>query len=114
MLIAEGLGMDMQDKFTGCLLGLACGDYLGATVEFRTKANLSKVFPEGRVKPLAIDFHGHANITGFYTDDTCQMICLAESLLEYGFDPVDQFRRYKKWFYEGYATPFDDKSYGIG
>src|SRR5690606_27627979 len=101
------------DKFKGCLLGLACGDYLGATVEYRSKENVRKVFAQG-VTPLAVDFHGYGNITGFYTDDTSQMICLAESLLEKGFNPQDQLRRYKKWLYEGYATPFGVKSYGVG
>jgi ADP-ribosyl-[dinitrogen reductase] hydrolase len=42
------------------------------------------------------------------------MICLAESLIEKGFDPKDQFNKYKLWLLSGYATPDSNKAYGIG
>jgi ADP-ribosyl-[dinitrogen reductase] hydrolase len=59
--------------------------------------------------------HGGINFpAGFYSDDTAMTICLAESLVERGFDLDDQFDRYQKWYLTGYATPFDDRSYGIG
>ncbi len=53
-------------------------------------------------------------VIGFYTDDTSQAICLAESLIENNFDTKDQFTKYKKWLVDGYATPFEDRSYGAG
>jgi hypothetical protein len=30
--------MDLLDRYTGCLLGLACGDAVGTTVEFENAA----------------------------------------------------------------------------
>src|SRR4051812_14344443 len=40
---------------------------------------------------------------GAWTDDTSMALCLAESLIERGgFDPVDQLRRYVRWYREGH------------
>ena len=42
---------------------------------------------------------------GQWTDDTSLALCLAESLLACGgFDPVDQMRRYVRWWREGYLS----------
>src|SRR4051794_26307843 len=40
---------------------------------------------------------------GAWTDDTSMALCLAESLVACrGFDPVDQLRRYVRWYREGH------------
>jgi len=40
---------------------------------------------------------------GQWTDDTSMALCLAESLIETrGFDPMDQLRRYVRWFRQGH------------
>jgi len=101
------------DKSKGCLIGLACGDYLGMPYEFAMPGKVKKHFSINKLKPITIQFIDK-QVTGFYTDDTSMAICLAESLLEKGFDQKDQYQKYKKWFYEGYSTPFGDKSYGVG
>ena len=42
---------------------------------------------------------------GQWTDDTSMALCLAESLLECGgFDPVDQLKRYVRWYREGHHS----------
>jgi ADP-ribosylglycohydrolase len=42
---------------------------------------------------------------GQWTDDTSMALCLAESLLECGgLDPVDQLRRYVRWYREGHHS----------
>ncbi len=82
--------MQQQDRFRGCLLGLAVGDAIGTTVEFR---------PRGSFTPLTDmvgggPFHLRA---GQWTDDTSMALCLATSLVECnGFDAHDQMRRYCK------------------
>lgn len=39
---------------------------------------------------------------GAWTDDTSMALCLAESLIESGgFDPVDQLKRYVRWYRKG-------------
>ena len=42
---------------------------------------------------------------GAWTDDTSMALCLAESLLDRrGHDPVDQLRRYVRWFRHGHLS----------
>lgn len=84
------------DRFRGALLGLAAGDALGTTVEFK---------PRGSFTPLT-DMIGGGPFglkAGEWTDDTSMALCLAESLLECGrLDPNDQMDRYVRWWKEGY------------
>lgn len=86
------------DRYQGCMQGLAAGDALGTTAEFKAP---------GTFVPLTdITGGGVFNLLpGQWTDDTSMALCLAESLLEVqGFDPVDQMQRYVKWFREGYLS----------
>lgn len=77
----------LLDRAQGALLGLACGDAVGTTVEFR---------PRGSFEPLT-DMVGGGPFNlkpGQWTDDTTMALCLAESLLECGgFDARDQMER---------------------
>ena len=86
------------DRIRGGLLGLATGDAVGTTVEFR---------PPGSFAPLA-DMVGGGPFglpPGAWTDDTSMAACLAESLVETGaFDPADQVRRYLRWYREGHLS----------
>jgi ADP-ribosylglycohydrolase len=51
---------------------------------------------------------------GQWTDDTSMALCLAESLIEKkGVDPVDQLRRYVRWFRQGHLSS-TGKCFGIG
>lgn len=88
----------LQDRYRGCLLGLAVGDALGTTLEFK---------PPGTFTPLT-DMVGGGPFDlqpGQWTDDTSMALCLAESLLECaGFDPRDQMQRYVRWWREGYLS----------
>lgn len=93
------------DRYRGALLGLACGDAVGTTVEFR---------PRGSFAP-ATDMVGGGPFSlaaGKWTDDTSMALCLAESLIvKRGFDPRDQMTRYANWYEWGYwsstGTCFD-------
>ncbi|MCB0857333.1 MAG: ADP-ribosylglycohydrolase family protein [Solirubrobacterales bacterium] len=80
------------------MLGLAVGDALGTTVEFRQP---------GTFEPLT-DMVGGGPFrlpVGAWTDDTSMALCLAESLIEkQGFDPQDQIERYVRWWKEGYLS----------
>lgn len=90
--------MTGQDRFRGCLLGLACGDAVGAAVEFRAR---------GSFEPVT-DMTGGGAFRlqpGQWTDDTSLALCLATSLVETGgFDPADQMARYCRWMDEGYLS----------
>lgn len=90
--------LDLRDRYRGALLGLACGDALGTTLEFKRP---------GRFEPLT-DMVGGGTFhlrPGQWTDDTSMALCLAESLVQCrGFDPADQMRRYLRWWREGYLS----------
>lgn len=86
----------MRQKFEGCLLGLVCGDALGAPVEFMTAEQISQRF--GTLKEMVGG--GWLNIKpGEYTDDTDMMLCIAESLAENkDYNPEDIARRFVEWY----------------
>ena len=90
--------MDQRDRFRGCLLGLAVGDAVGTTVEFKPRGSF----------PLVTDMTGGGPFrlrAGEWTDDTSMALCLATSLVERGgFDAADQMERYCRWADEGYLS----------
>jgi len=90
------------DRHRGCLLGLACGDAVGTTVEFS---------PRGSFTPL-VDMIGGGPfhlMPGQWTDDTSMALCLAASLLHCeGFDARDQMNRYCNWRNVGYMSSTGD------
>jgi len=89
---------DHQERFQGCLMGLAAGDALGSPVQF--------MFP-GSFE-LIEDMIGGGQFNteaGQWTDDTSMALCLAESLIEMrGFDPSDQMERYLRWLRDGHLS----------
>jgi len=85
-------------RFHGALLGLAAGDALGTTLEFKQP---------GTFEPIEDMVGGgpHTLEPGQWTDDTSMALCLAASLVEIGrFDPKDQMERYVRWWHEGYMS----------
>jgi ADP-ribosyl-[dinitrogen reductase] hydrolase len=86
------------DRHRGCLMGLAAGDALGTTLEFK---------PPGSFEPIS-DMLGGGPFRlrpGEWTDDTSMALCLAESLVECnGFDPFDQIQRYVRWYRTGHLS----------
>ncbi|MEK3833514.1 ADP-ribosylglycohydrolase family protein [Paenibacillus sp. FSL R7-0128] len=96
-----------DDRYQGCLQGLAAGDALGTTVEFQAP---------GTFKPMTDIVGGgvFALQPGQWTDDTSMALCLAESLLAVqAFDPADQMQRYVKWYREG-ALSSTGRCFDIG
>lgn len=90
--------MQTLERFRGCLTGLACGDAVGTTVEFRPRGSFAPVTDMTGGGPFAL-------APGQWTDDTSMALCLATSLVERNrFDPVDQMRRYCRWMEEGYLS----------
>jgi ADP-ribosylglycohydrolase len=90
--------MTTLDRYRGCLLGLAAGDALGTTVEFKDR---------GEFEPL-IDIVGGGPFhlkPGEWTDDTSMALCLAESLVTaVGFDPIHQLETYVRWWRNGHFS----------
>jgi len=90
--------MNAYERYRGALLGLAAGDALGTTLEFK---------PPGSFEPLT-DMVGGGPFNldpGQWTDDTSMALCLAQSLIECeGFDARDQIERYVAWYRQGYLS----------
>jgi len=85
-------------RYIGSLIGLAAGDALGTTLEFK---------PPGSFAPIDTIVGGgpfHLK-PGQWTDDTSMALCLADSLVQcQGFDAQDQIDRYLRWYEEGYLS----------
>jgi ADP-ribosylglycohydrolase len=90
--------MELRERYHGCLLGLAAGDALGTTLEFRTPGSFAPITDMIGGGPFQLR-------AGEWTDDTSMALCLAESLLACGgFDARDQMDRYRRWYREGYMS----------
>lgn len=88
--------METIERFRGTLLGLACGDAVGTTVEFKPRGSFAPVTDMVGGGPFRLK-------QGEWTDDTSMALCLAESLVACGgFNATDQMRRYVRWLDEGY------------
>lgn len=89
------MASDLLERYTGCLLGLACGDALGAPAEFLAPAEIASKY--GVLRDMMGG--GWLEITpGDWTDDTAMMLCLAESIADLGeVDPADVAQRFLSW-----------------
>lgn len=86
------------ERYRGCLLGLACGDALGTTVEFSPRGSFTPLTEMVGGGPFGLP-------PGAWTDDCSMALCLAHSLLyRQGFDAVDQMNRYCNWANHGYLS----------
>lgn len=91
-----------QDRYLGAMLGLACGDAVGTTVEFSPRGSFAPVTDMLGGGPFGLK-------PGQWTDDTSMALCLGESLLTKGeFDPRDQMARYLNWREWGYLSSTGD------
>ena len=87
-----------QNRARGSLIGMACGDAIGTSVEFRPRGSFPPVTDMCGGGPFRLN-------PGEWTDDTSMALCIAESLIEKGeFDPDDQMARYLKWAEDGHLS----------
>lgn len=85
----------IRDRAIGALLGLAVGDALGTTLEFKARDTYS----------LLTDMIGGGPFSlkpGQWTDDTAMALALADSLIACGeLDEHDLMRRFLSWYEQG-------------
>ncbi|KAF7786056.1 hypothetical protein PRUB_a0500 [Pseudoalteromonas rubra] len=97
----------MEDKIIGSLVGLACGDAVGTTLEFASRGSFEPIEDMVGGGPFNLK-------KGQWTDDTSMALCLAHSLLhKKAFDPTDQMNRYCDWYNDGYLSS-NGKCFDIG
>ncbi len=92
------VSVGLRERYLGCLLGLACGDAVGTTLEFKPRGSFAPLTDLVGGGPFALQ-------AGQWTDDTSMALCLGASLLHRrGFDPRDQMNRYCNWRAHGYLS----------
>ncbi len=87
----------MNDRYRGTLIGLAVGDALGTTLEFRKPGTFQPIHDLVGGGPFDLP-------AGKWTDDTSMALCLATSLIDNGFDVNDQISKYLQWYQNGYLS----------
>lgn len=98
---------DFLSRARGALVGLAVGDAVGTTNEFKVA---------GTFKPITDMVGGGPFLLkpGQWTDDTSMALCIADSLLAKGrYDSLDVMERYQRWFSKGYRSS-TDRCFDIG
>ena len=84
-----------RDRARGCLLGLAAGDAIGTTVEFKARGSFAPLTDMIGGGPFKL-------APGQWTDDTTMALCLAESLAaEQTVDQIDLMERFQRWMEQG-------------
>ena len=90
--------ISLEQRYQGCLMGLAVGDAVVTTVEFKQPGTFPFVKDMVGGGPFELN-------PGEWTDDTSMALCLADSLITCkGFDARDQMDRYVRWWKEGYLS----------
>lgn len=89
---------ELADRSRGSLLGLAIGDAVGTTLEFRARDEV-----------VVSDMVGGGPFSlqpGYWTDDTSMACCLAYSLIKsHGFDPKHVMQSFAAWYLYGAYSP---------
>ena len=83
------------NKLMGSLVGLAVGDAVGTTVEFKDRDTFPEVTDMTGGGPFGLP-------VGYWTDDTSMALCLADSLLVNPLiDKADLLTRFLSWYERG-------------
>jgi ADP-ribosyl-[dinitrogen reductase] hydrolase len=81
----------LSDRALGALLGLAVGDAVGTTLEFRSKPTYAMIADMVGGGPFDLK-------VGQWTDDTAMALALADSLVAHpDLDPTDLMSRFLDW-----------------
>ena len=93
---APDQGDPRRDRAFGAFIGLAVGDALGTTIEFKQRDTYDHVTDLVGGGPFRLK-------PGEWTDDTSMALCLADSLIAHGgtIEPDDLARRFVRWWREG-------------
>ena len=85
----------MLDRGRAALLGLAVGDALGTTIEFKPRDSYPKQTDMTGGGPFKLE-------PGQWTDDTSMALALADSLIAHPhFDAIDLMDRFVRWSTQG-------------
>ena len=95
---AEAPGLSPEERAKGCLMGLMCGDALGAPVEFHSPSDVCSLYPGGITTMVSGWGATDTRQAGEITDDSEMAIALLRSLLnENGFNAMATRAQYIDW-----------------
>eukprot|EP01147_Barroeca_monosierra_P004390 gene4390-8527_t len=101
----------MEDRAIGALMGLVCGDTLGAPLEFSLlDYEFGTVTGVGEPEEIweSREYNRFRLLPGQWTDDASMALCLADSLLTHpDFNGCDLRLRFLYWWYFGYNNAFE-------
>lgn len=98
---------EIPNGFRGALIGLAVGDALGTTNEFKNPGTFTPIKDIVGGGPFNLN-------AGQWTDDTSMAYALGQSLIyRNGFDAKDQMDKYLAWYRHG-AFSCTEKCFDIG
>lgn len=89
----------MIDNYKGCMIGAAVGDAFAMPYEFKNRGTFK--CKENMIRGGVFDLE-----KGYYTDDSSQILCLANSLLENNgeFNRIDFMEKLVDWYLNGYMS----------
>ena len=91
----EFLTAALLNRAKGALVGLACGDAVGTTLEFKRRDSYAPLVDMVGGGPFRLN-------PGEWTDDTAMALALADNLLECdGIDETDLMARFVRWKRQG-------------
>jgi len=89
-----------KDHLKGLIYGQAIGDALGLGTEFMSKSDVASKYPKGfhSYSQIYQDRHRRRWPTGSWTDDTDQMLCILDSILDNrSVEILDIAHRIQSW-----------------
>lgn len=93
------MSKNQRDRVLGALIGLAVGDALGTTLEFKQRDTYDHLVDMIGGGPFRLP-------VGYWTDDTSMALCLAESLIhqDTNLNKKDLLTRFSNWYNYGYNS----------
>lgn len=89
----------MRSRYEGTMLGAACGDALGATLEFQSRGVIASQYPDGFRDIIGGGWLGLA--PGETTDDTAMMLAIARACTPAGIDLDQVAANFVAWMRTG-------------
>ena len=94
----ESSSSTQKDRIRGCMMGLMCGDALGAPLEFHSPGDLNSMYPSGITGMVCGWGCTDTRDSGEITDDSEMAIALLRSLLnEQGLNALAVQAQYIDW-----------------
>jgi ADP-ribosyl-[dinitrogen reductase] hydrolase len=91
--------VSLAERYTGCLVGLACGDALGGPVEFQSRAWIAARFPDGVREMIG---GGWLHLApGEITDDTQMALAIARACTPEDIDLDQVAASFVAWYRSG-------------